>query len=126
MAYDVDLDLQHEMHQVKFFIARTADDKKPTALLALLMFLKPFNQAFHEFYRLCKITVSLLISMAACERSFSALRQIKTYVRNSMLDNGLSSVPILAIDKERTWLLHETDKIDVFATCHTNKQIALF
>ncbi|ESN94467.1 hypothetical protein HELRODRAFT_86361 [Helobdella robusta] len=89
------------------------------------MFLKPFKQAFHEFYRLCKIAVSLPVSTAACERSFSALRQIKTYIRNSMHDSRLSSVSILAIEKERTLSLHETEIIDVFATSHKNRKMTL-
>ena len=43
----------------------------PSTILSFLSFLAPFKAAFHELHRLCKIAISLPVSTASCERSFS-------------------------------------------------------
>ena len=45
-----------------------------------------------------------LIPTSSCsaERSFSALRRIKTYLRNTIGDERLSAVAILSIERETT------------------------
>jgi hypothetical protein len=125
---DID-DLAHELHQAKRLLERSAQDTnfiKPSTLLSFLSFLTPFKEAFHELHRLCKIAVSLPVSTASCERSFSALRQIKTYVRNSMIETRLSAIAILAIENERAQLLKVDDILDVFARRHGNRRICLY
>jgi len=110
-------------------LERSAQDTnfiKPSTLLSFLSFLTPFKEAFHELHRLCKIAVSLPVSTASCERSFSALRQIKTYVRNSMIETRLSAIAMLAIENERAQLLKVDDILDVFARRHGNHRICLY
>lgn len=65
------------------------------------------------------------MSTASCERSFSALRHIKTWVRNSMSNGRLSNVAILAIERERTMAMSNEKVIDAFAAAHRNRRIAL-
>jgi hypothetical protein len=129
-SYGADMDdLGHELHQAKRLLERSAKDAnfiKPTTVLSFLSFLTPFKAAFHELHRLCKIAVSLPVSTASCERSFSALRQIKTYVRNSMIESRLSAVAVIAIEKERAHLLNVDDILDVFARRHGNRRICLY
>jgi hypothetical protein len=122
-------DLGHDLHQAKRLLERSAKDAnfiKPTTVLSFLSFLTPFKAAFHELHQLCKIAVSLPVSTASCERSFSALRQIKTYVRNSMIESRLSAVAVIAIEKERAHLLNVDDILDVFARRHGNRRICLY
>jgi len=59
------------------------------------------------------------------ERSFSALRHIKTWVRNSMSNEKLNSVGILAIERERAQSLDNDKVIDAFASVHKNRRIKL-
>ena len=97
-------DLAHELHQDTRLRERSAQDTnfiKPSTLLSFLSFLTPYKEAFHELCRLCKIAVSLPVSTASCERSFSALRQLKTCVHYSMIETRLSAIAILAIENER-------------------------
>jgi len=57
-------------------LERSAQDTnfiKPSTLLSFLSFLTSFKEAFHELHRLYNIAVSLPVSTASCERSFSAL-----------------------------------------------------
>ena len=84
-----------------------------------------YGDAFHELHRLGKIAVALPVSTASCERSFSALRHIKTWVRNSMSNGRLSNVAVLAIERERTMSISNEKVIDAFAVAHKNRRIAL-
>jgi hypothetical protein len=108
-------DLMHELHQAQRLVQRMSDDSKPTTLVSFMSYLGRYKEAFPELYRLGTIAIALPVSTASCERSFSALRHIKTWVRNSISNNKLLSVSILAIERERAVCL-QTDKIiDAFA-----------
>jgi len=99
-AYDADVvDLEYELHQVKRLIARLESkvgdgtSAKSDSLVTFVSFIGRYGDAFHELHRLGKIAVALPVSTASCERSFSALRHIKTWVRNSMSNGRLSMSP---------------------------------
>jgi len=61
---------------------------KPDSLVIFVSFIGRYGDAFHELLRLGSIAVALPVNTASCERSFSALRHIKTWVRNS-ISNGI-------------------------------------
>jgi len=132
-AYCADTsDLQHELHQAKRMLERLSISAKidasvavPVSLLQFVSYLSRYGEAFHELYRLGRIAVSLPVSTASCERSFSALRQIKTWVRNSMSDSRLCNVSVLAIERERVHSLSVDAVVDAFAVAHKNRRIAL-
>ena len=44
----------------------------------------PLKEAFPTLLRILQITLSICVSSASCERSFSALKRIKTYLRSTM------------------------------------------
>lgn len=74
-------DLRHECPQLKRAIQRARKERTNlTSLLCLAHFLEPYKLAFHEIFRLVKIALVLPVSSAACERSFSALKLIKTHL----------------------------------------------
>ena len=98
---------------------------KPDSLVTFVSFIGRYGDAFHELHRLGKIAVALPVSTASCERSFSALRHIKTWVRNSMSNGRLSNVAVLAIERERTMSVSNDKVIDAFAAAHQNRRIAL-
>ena len=50
------------------------------------------------------------------ERSFSALKRIKTYLRNSMEEDRLSSLAIIHIEKELANEIDSDKVIDKFAS----------
>jgi len=116
------LDLVDELHQAKRLLERLTQADKPNSLATFVSFIERYKDAFPEVYRLGVIAVCLPVSTASYERSFSALRQIKTWVRNSMSSEKLS---ILAIERERTQSLDNEKIIDAFAVNHNNRRIAL-
>jgi len=139
-AYNADItDLQHELYQAKRLIERATIkyewdtdaakpaicEKPPTSPVSFIAFIARYGDAFHELHGLGRIAITLPVSTASCERSFSALRHIKTWVRNSMTNSRLSSVALLAIERERALSLNNEKVIDVFAVAHKNRRIAL-
>ena len=48
-----------------------------------------------------KLFLTIPITVASAERSFSKLKVIKTYLRNSMSQERLSGLAILSIENER-------------------------
>ncbi|CAF4608958.1 unnamed protein product, partial [Rotaria socialis] len=62
--------------------------------------LKPMKQAFPSTVALIKGAVTFPVSSVVCERSFSRMKLIKNYARNSMGDERLSDLSVLAIERE--------------------------
>ena len=128
------VDFEHDLHQVKRLIYRTAGlwsrkvgdgtSAKPESLVTVVSFIGRYDDAFHELHRLGKIAVALPVSAASCERSFSALRHIKIWVRNSM-SKGRHNVAVLANKRERTMSISNEKVIVAFAAAHQNRRIAL-
>lgn len=50
--------------------------------------------------KLCELTLTIPAKSASAERSFSALKRIKTYLRNNQTQNRLSNLSLLSIEKE--------------------------
>lgn len=51
--------------------------------------LSPLKEAFPTLPRLIQIALTTCVSTASCERSFSALKQIKTYLQSTMHEERL-------------------------------------
>ena len=71
------------------------------------------------------IFAAILTTSCSAERSFSALRRIKTYLRNRMKDERLSAVAILNIERETANFIeanHMDDIIDAFAQVNENRK----
>ena len=70
------------------------------------------------------ILASIPATSCSAERSFSALRRIKTYLRNTMKDERLSAVAILNIERDTTNFIeanHMEDIIDEFSKRHDTR-----
>ncbi|KAK0153219.1 Zinc finger MYM-type protein 1 [Merluccius polli] len=105
--YNADIDdLRHELHQFK----RVLDRK--------------IQEVFFELFRLCKIAVTLPVSSASCERSFSTLKLIKTFLRSTTTDMRLSDLGVLSIESRRAKALDLDVFVDRFARQH-NRRILL-
>ena len=60
------------------------------------------SQILPTYYAALKILASIPTTSCSAERSFSALRRIKTYLRNRISEERLSAVAILNIEREAT------------------------
>lgn len=125
--YSIDeQDLIHEVYQAKRLLERKAVDGQVIQTMQdLAAFIYPFKDAFAALFSLIKIGLVLPVNTASCERSFSTMRQIKTYLRNSMADDRLSNLSVLSCEFERAKLLHTELVVDEFDAKHQNRRIAL-
>lgn len=88
-------------------------------------FLIQYELAFSEFYKLCTITITIPVSSAVSERTFSCMKRIKTYLRNAMLQINLSNLSIISIEKSEAKLLNINSIIDKFADSRNHRRIIL-
>jgi len=88
-------------------------------------FLKEYEIAFSETYKLCSIAITIPVSSAACERTFSCMKRVKSYLRNSLLDTNLTSLSIISIEKREAKSLDIDEIINKFADTHSNRRIIL-
>jgi hypothetical protein len=68
-----------------------------------------------------RIFLTLCVSVASCERSFSKLKLIKTYLRSRMSQTRLTSLAILSIERDVTERLSFADVIKDFAARKARK-----
>ena len=86
---------------------------------------RPYRDAFFEMYKLICISLTLSVSSAGCERSFSCLKLQKNYLRSISGEDRTSNLGGLAINRDRTALLDRDEIVDKFAHSHGNKRITL-
>ncbi|KAL6481128.1 hypothetical protein MHYP_G00092080 [Metynnis hypsauchen] len=126
--YDSNIDdLGHELHQFRRILDRKKQTgmQRPSSTVELIQFIEPYKEVFFELYRLCKIAVAIPVSTASCERSFSTLKLVKTYLRSTMNDERLSNLGVLSIESKRAKALSLDSFVDRFARNHKNRRIQL-
>lgn len=74
--------------------------KKVDDVIEFLKELIPYSTAFPQTVSMVKNAMTMPISQVTCERSFSKLRRIKNYLRNSMSDARLSDLTLLTIERD--------------------------
>jgi hypothetical protein len=70
---------------------------------------------------LLRIFLTIAISIASCERSFSKLNLIKNYLRSTMSNLRLSNLGILSIEREETDSINFEEIIEEFASLKARK-----
>ena len=70
------------------------------------------QNVFPNLFKLLKLFLTVPVSTASAERSFSVLKRVKNYLRNSMLQERLSHLAMLAIEKTD---LNLDDCVEVYA-----------
>ena len=70
---------------------------------------------------LLRIYLTLCVAVATCERSFSKLKLVKTYLRSQMSHLQLTSLAMVSIERELAEKLNFDDVIRDFATRKARK-----
>ena len=96
---------------------------KPKNMIDFYLQVLPFEQAFPCLLSLLIAALTIPVSSTTTERTFSKMKYIKTAARNSMSDNRLSDISLLAI--ERDFCIDYEKIIDAFAIQHKNSRIML-
>ena len=79
----------------------------------LLLFLKNKDlcDSMHQLYKLTCLVVTIPVTTSSVERTFSALKRIKTYSRNTTGQSRLSALASMSIEKEMLMDLKTKDKL---------------
>ena len=81
----------------------------------------PGREMIKEVITLCKLILVNPATSAACERSFSTARRLKTWLPSRMNQERFSNLTVLNIHKERTDRLSTIDIANEFTDRSTNK-----
>ena len=77
--------------------------------------LAPLQLAFPILVKVFQIALTISVTSAKCERSFSALKRIKTYLRSTMSDQRLTDLAILSIERDLSDNLDLDEVLDCFS-----------
>ena len=78
--------------------------------------------AFPNLVKLLHIAMTICVSTAKCERTFSSLKHIKSYLRSTMSEQRLTDMAFLLIERDLADSL-KLDIVDEFAK--KNRRIML-
>jgi len=94
------------------------------------------SSKLHNFYSstimLCRLhsvmymlLLTLPVTVATCERSFSKLKFVKNYLRSTMSEERLTDLAMLSIENERAKKLDTSKVVDIFAQEKTRRRMFL-
>lgn len=73
------------------------------------------NKIFPNLYKLLQVALTIPITSASCERSFSVMRRIKTWLRNSMRNDRFSNLSLLHIERDLANNIKSEEVLNIFA-----------
>lgn len=76
------------------------------------------EDAFPAVVRLLSLAMTFPVTSATAERSFSALKRIKSYLRSTMLQERLSNLAILSIECSLSGSLDLEEVVNKFDEQH--------
>lgn len=122
--YDTDIngqDLFAEIADCKMLL-RTRNEVQPETPLSLLNFIVLYGEDVFPNLRISlQILLTIAVSISSCERSFSKLKLILSYLWASMGQDRLSNLALLSIERETLDKINFDDVIDKFATAKSRK-----
>ena len=80
-----------------------------------------FEESFPNLLIIPRVFLTMCVSIAACERSFSKMKLIKTNVRSTLSHSRLSNLAILSIERELAESIDFEAVIDEFASLKARK-----
>jgi hAT family C-terminal dimerisation region len=99
-------------------------DAAPSSPLELLSFIISYrNDIFPNLRIALQIMLTISVSIASCERSFSIVKLILTHLRASIVLERWSDLALLSIEKELVETINFDDVIDNFASAKSRKVV---
>ena len=121
-AYDLPID---NIEMEAFLAKQMFESKGLTSIGDVLLELKPLSSAFPNLSRVVTIAMTIAVSTAQCERSFSTLKLIKNHLRSKMGDERLADMVILSIEQDLSAGINLEDVVDEFSGIDNNRRITL-
>ena len=92
---------------------------RPKTTLLMYAQLSAMSCAFPDLLALFKLALTVPVASASAERSFSAMRRIKTYLRASMSANRTSDLTVLSVERQLSSRIMEDPSSTITAFAHT-------
>ena len=122
--YDTDVDgeeLYNEIIDCKMLL-NTRGDTLPKTPLDLVSFIISYgDDTFPNLRISLQILLTIAVSIASCERSFSKLKLILSYLRASMGQDRLTDLALLSVEREMLETINFDAIIDKFAAAKARK-----
>ena len=104
--YGIDIDtLRHDVSTYRTLLRKKLDKHSdfvaPKCLSEMVNLLTPYEAALPALLECSIIAVTVPVGTAGCERSFSVMRRVKTWLRCTTSDERLSSLAVLAVHRRR-------------------------
>ncbi|KAL4135076.1 hypothetical protein QTP88_006733 [Uroleucon formosanum] len=80
-------------------------------------------KVYPNLYTLLSLSLTIPISSSTCERSFSAMRKIKNWLRTSMHQDRFSNASVIYIEKDISGSLKNEDILNIFAMSNHRLQL---
>ncbi len=122
--------VEAELPVLKTFLLQSdpGTSSPETSLHKMYSLISQVPECFPTILKSYQLAMTIGVSSATAERSFSSLRRIKTYIRSTMSQTRLSNLALLYIERDLSSQLW--DKLDElvirFAETHNNSRIVLF
>ena len=84
--------------------------------------MRQLKMFFSEVCRLLALIATIPASVATAERSHSALKRLKTYLRSTMTESRLTHLLLLHVHKQETATLDLDAMLQEFAVRNTERQ----
>lgn len=100
-AYTLQEDIEHESEEDNETLTSTCKSCKacPLCCYKVLLKLNLFTDAYKSIGLAYKLLLTLPVSQVACERSFSALKRIKSRLRSTMTQEHLDAFMLMSVEK---------------------------
>lgn len=104
---------------------RTLVSKSISSVYEIFVELAPLRNAFPTLLKLLQIVLTVAVSSASCERTFSSLKRIKTWLRTTMTEQRLTDLAINSIERDISSQLSTEQVLEEFAASDNNRRIIL-
>lgn len=124
-SYSIDFnedDLKFELRSfASEFTSEISEKHTIRDLLVILQDLR-LNSSFPQLHKLLLLFLTIPVTVASAERSFSKLKLIKTYLRSKMSQSRLSHLATLSIENDEAKNIDKSDLIKKFASVNASRQ----
>jgi len=112
------LDLERLQSQAEVAKNTFLTGERPTTSMQLFAELSKMQRAFPDLLALLKVILTIPVASASAERSFSAMRRVKSHLRASMSASRTSDLTLITVERELSGaIFHDPGSaIDKFAS----------